>query len=384
MAHIHAYGDACPDAKGIIHWGATSCYVTDNTDLVQMFEGLKHLKIKVKKVIRQLADFASLHANLPCLSFTHLQPAQPTTVGKRACLWIQDFLIDLKEIDHRLSTFRFLGAKGATGTQASFLFLFDNDHKKVKELDILIAKEMGFKSLFSISSQTYTRKQEMLVFSNLSGIAASAHKFATDLRLLAHMKEIEEPFHATQVGSSAMPYKRNPIHSERVCGLARFLISLQENPSYTAATQWLERTLDDSSNRRLAVPEAFLTADAILQLLIDITCGLIVYPARIAKNLFEELPFMATEEILLEAVKKGKDRQEVHERLRVHSLEAAKKIKEEGKSCDLFDRIAKDHTFGLTSKEITDLANPKRFIGRAAEQVKEFLTNEVKPALAID
>lgn len=380
MAHIHAYGDVCPEAKGIIHWGATSCYVTDNTDILQMLDGLIILRTKLTNLISSLSSFAQKHANLACLSFTHLQPAQPTTVGKRACLWIQEFLMDLKDIEHRIQHIKFLGAKGATGTQASFLFLFEGDHEKVKKLEDLIAKDMGLTSLFPISGQTYTRKQEMQVFAPLSGLAASAHKFATDLRLLAHMKEIEEPFHSTQVGSSAMPYKRNPIHSERVCSLARFLISLQENPSYTASLQWLERSLDDSANRRIVIPEAFLTADAILQLLLDIASGLVVHPKMIEKHLQDELPFMATEDILLAAVKKGKDRQQVHQKLRELCMQASNHMKE-GKECDLLDRIQKDPAIGLSEKELKDIVQVERFVGRAPEQVKEFLSKEVEPFL---
>ena len=308
MAHIHAFGDQCPEAKGIIHLGATSCFVTDNTDLIQMREALSLLRSKVLQVIRQLHSFASQHAHVSCLSYTHFQPAQPTTVGKRACLWLQDLLIDLSDVEYSLEKIPFLGVKGATGTQASFLTLFHQDHEKVKQLDQLVAKEMGFSHSIPISGQTYTRKCDIRILSTLASFAASAHKCATDLRLLAHLKEIEEPFEQTQVGSSAMPYKRNPMRSERICGLARFLISLNENPLYTEATQWLERTLDDSANRRLYLPEAFLTADAILNLLCNVTAGITIYPKVIEKHLKEELPFLATEQILMHAVKRGKDR----------------------------------------------------------------------------
>ncbi len=381
MAHIHAYGDQCPNAKGIIHWGATSCFVTDNGDLIQMYEGLKILRGKLLQVIRHLAAFASAHADLPCLSYTHFQPAQPTTVGKRACLWLQDFLLDLNDLETQLSDFRFLGVKGATGTQASFLLLFKNDHQKVKKLDALVAKEMGFTKLFAISGQTYTRKQDMRIFSVLSGIAASAHKFATDMRLLAHLKELDEPFSIKQVGSSAMPHKRNPMRCERICSLARFLLSLAENPSYTAATQWLERSLDDSANRRLAIPEAFLTADAILNLLGSVTQNVPVYPKMIERHLEEELPFMATENILMEAVRRGKDRQKIHERLKELSQKASLAIKEKGEDPHLLKAIARDPDIGLSEKEIHDLAQVHLFIGRAPQQVREFLKEEVEPLL---
>lgn len=381
MAHIHAFGDLCPDARGIIHLGATSCYVTDNTDLIQMREGLKILRNKLLQVIRQLHPFAQQHAALCCLSYTHFQSAQPTTVGKRACLWLQDLLLDFSDIEQTADQIRFLGVKGATGTQASFLSLFEGDHNKVKQLEQLVAKEMGFANLFSVSGQTYTRKQDIRIFSALSNLAASAHKFATDLRLLAHLKELEEPFAQKQVGSSAMPYKRNPMRSERICGLSRFLISLNENPLYTEATQWFERTLDDSANRRLTIPQAFLTADAILNLMINITAGMIVHPKVIERHLHDELPFLATEQILMEAVKRGKDRQVVHERLRIHSFEASRRIKEEGLTCDLIERIADDRDIGLTLAEIQQLTEIKHFIGRAIEQTHEFLDAEVAPLI---
>ncbi|MBI2742357.1 MAG: adenylosuccinate lyase [Chlamydiales bacterium] len=381
MAHIHAFGDVCPTAKGVIHWGATSCFVTDNTDLIQAYEGLKILRGKLVHVIRNLSLFAKDHAALACLGYTHLQAAQPTTVGRRAGLWIQDLLLDLKDLDALLNDFPFLGAKGATGTQASFLFLFEGDQSKVKKLDELIAKEMGFSKLFSLSGQTYTRKQDMRIISILSGIAASAHKFATDMRLLAHMRELEEPFSSKQVGSSAMPHKRNPIHSERICGLARFLLSLGENPSYTFATQWLERSLDDSSNRRLAFPEAFLTADAVLNLLASVTSKIVVNPKIIQKNLNEELPFLATETILMEAVKKGGDRQKIHARLKEHAHQAALQIKEGGDASSLLQEISKDREIGLTQKEIANLCRIELFTGRAKEQIEEFLKDEVAPIL---
>ncbi|MBS0620350.1 MAG: adenylosuccinate lyase [Verrucomicrobia bacterium] len=382
MAHIHEFGDQCPEARGIIHLGATSCFVTDNADVIQMQSGLLLLQMKIVQVVRQLSHFAKKHADLPCLSYTHMQSAQPTTVGKRACLWIQDLLLDLRDLHHLLSGVRFLGVKGATGTQASFLSLFDGDSKKVDQLEQLIAEEMGFTRLFSVTGQTYTRKQDTQIAGALAGLAASSHKFATDLRLLAHLKEIEEPFSQTQVGSSAMPYKRNPMRSERICGLARFAISLSENAYYTEATQWLERTLDDSANRRLYLPEMFLAVDGILNLLCNVTNGLIVHPAIIHKHLQEEIPFLATENILMEATSRGKDRQVVHERLRAHSLAASAEIKDHGRPCDLLERIAQDSTIGLSSQEITKCADSHHLIGRADTQVHTFLEQEVSPVLA--
>lgn len=381
MAHIHAFGDLCPKARAIIHLGATSCFVTDNTDLIQIREGLKLLRNKIVQVIRQLSAFATEHAALPCLSYTHFQPAQPTTVGKRVAMWLQDLLMDLSDVERTLDDIRFLGVKGATGTQASFLSLFGGDHNKVKQLETLVAKEMGFSLLFPISGQTYTRKQDIRIVSVLASFASSCHKFATDLRLLAHLKEVEEPFAEHQIGSSAMPYKRNPMRSERICGLARFLISLHENPLYTQAFQWFERSLDDSANRRLYFPEAFLTADAIANLMCNITAGILIHPKIIEKHLNEELPFLATEHILMEAVKKGKDRQKVHERLRLHSLESSKRIKEEGFPCDLSERIAQDPDIGLTDQELKTVMHLKHFIGRSVEQTQEFLNEEVNPVL---
>lgn len=381
MAHIHAFGDLCPNAKGIIHLGATSCFVTDNTDLIQMREGLKVLRNKILQAIRQLDIFAKEHAHLSCLSYTHFQPAQPTTVGKRACLWLQDLLIDLSDVETQMNEIRFLGVKGATGTQASFLSLFEGDHGKIKKLEELVASEIGFSKLFQISGQTYTRKQDIRILSALCSFAASAHKFATDLRLLAHLKEIEEPFTDKQIGSSAMPYKRNPMRSERICGLARFLISLNENSLYTEATQWFERTLDDSANRRIYLPQAFLTADAIVNLICNITAGMIVHPKVIERHLQDELPFLATEQILMESVKRGKDRQAVHERLRLHSNETGRRMKEEGLSNDLLIRIAGDSEIGLSSSEVQQQMHIKHFIGCAAEQTHEFLNVEVAPVL---
>ncbi len=381
MAHIHAYADQCPEARPIIHLGATSCFVTDNTELIQMRNGIEILKPKLALVIKQLAHFAKQYRATPCLGYTHLQPAQLTTVGKRTCLWIQDFVMDLNELNYRLENLRFLGAKGTTGTQASFLALFDQDHDKVEKLDQLIAKKMDFTNLLTISGQTYTRKQDIQVLSTLSSLAAGAHKFATDLRLLAHLNEVEEPFGKKQVGSSAMPYKRNPILSERVCSLARFIISLLDNPLYTAATQWLERTLDDSANRRLSISEAFLATDALLNLLITITSDLTVYPNRIQKHIEVELPFMATENILMAAVKKGGDRQDLHEKIRTHSHAAAEKVKVNGDENDLLQRISQDSSFHLNNEELTQIVNMAHFIGRAPQQVDTFLKEEVDPII---
>jgi adenylosuccinate lyase len=381
MAHIHAFADLCPTAKPIIHLGATSCYVTDNTEIIQMRRGLEILIPKLKRVLKQLAAFAKQYAALPCLGFTHFQPAQLTTVGKRACLWLQELLIDFHELQNRNNNLRFLGVKGTTGTQASFLSLFKQDQAKVKALDEIVSKKMGFPISYIISGQTYTRKQDMQIVDALSGMAVSAHKFATDIRLLAHLKEIEEPFLEKQVGSSAMPYKRNPILSERICGLARYLISLRENPAYTAATQWLERSLDDSSNRRVAIPDAFLAADAILLLLIDLTKNLVVYPQVIDKHIQEELPFMATENILMASVMKGGNRQELHEKLRQLTQKAGTAIKQEGKKFRLLDEIAQDSDFRLSFDELKQILDVKAFIGRAPQQVEEFLASEVDPLL---
>ena len=381
MAHIHAFGDAAPLAKGIIHLGATSCYVTDNTDLIQMKEGMILLQDKLVDVIRHLKIQAEKYVDLPCLSYTHLQAAQPTTVGKRICLWIQDLLMDLQDLTDTIDHLQFLGLKGATGTQASFLTLFEGDSLKVKQLEAAVALEMGFSKIIFLSGQTYTRKQDVRIFNALSSIAVSAHKFATDLRLLAHMKEMEESFGEDQVGSSAMPYKRNPTRSERLCGLSRYLLSLAENPVYTAATQWIERSLDDSANRRLCIPEAFLAADSILNLLHHLASKLVVYPKIIEKRLKEELPFLATENILMAAVQKGQDRQVVHEALRKISHEVALHWKVHGEKIDLIQRIAKDPLFNLSEKELESVLNPNHFTGRASEQVKEFVQNEVEPTL---
>jgi len=372
VAHIHAYGDVCPEAKGIIHLGATSCFVTDNGDLIQMREALNLVHKKLIATQKALATFAKKYKSLPCLSYTHFQAAQPTTLGKRACLWLQDFSLDLELLETALQQFRFLGAKGATGTQASFLALFDGNHEKVKQLEALIAEEMGFPKLFPISGQTYSRKQDAHILFILSSIATSAHKCATDLRLLAHLKEVVEGRGKTQVGSSAMPHKRNPIHAERICSLARFLLSLNENPAYTAATQWLERTLDDSAGRRLYIPEAFLCADALLMLMNTLISELVVYPKKIQSHLEEELPFLATEQLLIAAVKKGKDRQEAHERLRIHA-QKARDMMEEGKPCTLLEQIAQDPKIGLTHEEIAACMDIKQLVGRAEAQVDEYL-----------
>jgi adenylosuccinate lyase len=382
MAHIYAYGDQCPLARPIIHLGATSCYVTDNTDIIQIRDGLQILIIKIVQVIRQLSDFSRKYADLACLGFTHFQPAQLTTVGKRACLWTQEFLMDLQELELRSDNLRFLGVKGTTGTQASFFALFGKDHDKVQALDHLVAAKMGFSHLFIIAGQTYSRKQDVVLLNALAGIAISAHKFSTDMRLLAHLKEIEEPFAKEQVGSSAMPYKRNPILSERICSLSRFLISLTENPAYNAATQWFERTLDDSANRRLCIPEAFLTCDAILELLLSVTSGMVVYDKMISKRVKEELPFMATENILMACVKKGGDRQDLHEKIRVHSQAACQRVKVEACHNDLLERIAQDPSFHLTKGELDRILNVVDFVGRAPQQVTEFLEKEVDPVLA--
>lgn len=381
MAHIHAFADVAPSTKAIIHLGATSCYVTDNTDLIQMKEGLKLLQAKLVDTLKNLSIQAEKYASLPCLSYTHLQAAQPTTVGKRICLWIQDLKMDLEDLNTSLESISFLGLKGATGTQASFLALFQGDSSKVKKLEELICKEMGFSKTLTISGQTYTRKQDVRIFNVLSSIAISAHKFATDLRLLAHMKEMEEPFGENQVGSSAMPYKRNPTRAERLCGLSRYLLSLAQNPVYTAATQWLERSLDDSANRRLCIPESFLAADAILNLLNYLASNLTIYPKMIEKRLEEELPFLATENILMKISENGGDRQKFHEILRQKSQEVGLKWKLEGKKEDLLDMIAKDPSLGISKEDLKELVNPGHFIGRAEEQVREFIEEEMRPLL---
>ena len=382
MAHIHAYGAHCPTAMPIIHLGATSCYVGDNTDVLLMREGLELIRGKLVRILAKLGDFAAQNKALPTLGWTHYQAAQLVTVGKRATLWMNELLLDLEEVEYRLSTLRMLGCKGTTGTQASFLELFGGDHAKVEQLDRMIADEMGFALVQPVSGQTYTRKVDAAILATLSGIAQSAHKFGTDMRLLCHMKEIEEPFEAHQVGSSAMPYKRNPMRSERICALARYVIADAVNPAMTASLQWFERTLDDSANKRICVPEAFLAVDAILSLYENVCSGLVVHPKVIERHVMEELPFMATENILMDAVKRGGDRQELHERIRTHSLAAGHQVKDEGKENDLLERIAADPAFGLTREEVMGHLDPSAYIGCCPEQVDAFLRDEIAPVLA--
>lgn len=381
MAHIHAYGELCPNARGIIHLGATSCYVGDNTDIIIMHEGLRLLKKKLVVVISKLSEFAQKYKDLPTLGFTHFQPAQLVTVGKRATLWIQDLTMDIEEMDFVLSNMKLLGSKGTTGTQASFLSLFEGDNEKVKNLDKLIAQKMGYDKVFAVSGQTYTRKLDSRILNLLGSIAQSAYKFSNDMRLLQNMKEIEEPFEKNQIGSSAMAYKRNPMRSERISSLARYVIVDTLNPAITASTQWFERSLDDSANKRISVPEAFLAVDAILNIYINIADGLVVYPKVIEKHILEELPFMATENIMMEAVKRGGDRQELHERIRVHSMEAAKKVKVEGGKNDLIERIASDSAFNLNLEELNSVLEPKNYVGRSPQQVEEFINDVVNPIL---
>jgi len=377
MAHVYAYGDQCPDARAIIHLGATSCFVTDNADLILLRDALELIRNRVVAVIDRLARFAAEYRDLACLAFTHMQPAQPTTVGKRACLWAYDLVLDLAEIEHRLRSLLARGPKGTTGTQASFLELFGGDHRKVRRLEELVCQKIGFDGSYAVTGQTYPRKIDSQVLDVLSGVAQSAHKMATDLRLLQHRKEIEEPFEKHQIGSSAMAYKRNPMRSERICSLARFAISLQSSPAATAATQWLERTLDDSANRRLVLPQAFLAVDAVLILCQNVSDALVVYPKVIAKNLQSELPFMATENILMAAVEAGGDRQELHERIRRHSQAAGAVVKQEGGENDLLERLAGDEAFAET--DLTATLNPAQFVGRAPEQVDEFISQVVDP-----
>ena len=377
MAHVHAYGDRCPSARGIIHLGATSCYVTDNTDLILMREALQLATAKLVAVIDELAKFAAKYRDLPCLGFTHLQPAQPTTVGKRATLWCYDLVLDLAEIEHRLGSLKCRGVKGTTGTQASFMTLFNGDHAKIEELDRRVSAKMGFDSAYAVTGQTYSRKVDAQVLDVLSGIAQSAHKAGTDIRILQSRKEIEEPFEKQQIGSSAMAYKRNPMRSERMCSLARFAMNLPANLAQTVATQWLERTLDDSANRRLVLPQAFLAIDAVLILYRNIVDGMVVYPKVIEKHLDEELPFMATEEILMAGVQSGGDRQELHELIRVHSQAAAQQVKEHGRANDLLDRLKADSAFA--SVDLSNALDARRFVGRAPEQVDAFIANIVEP-----
>jgi len=381
MAHVHAFGRQCPKAMPIIHLGATSCYVGDNTDIIIMRDGLEQVRRELVNVIYRLAAFADKYKEVPTLGFTHFQPAQLTTVGKRATLWINDLLLDLDEVEYRISTLKLLGSKGTTGTQASFLELFDGDHKKCVELERLIAQEMGFESCVPVSGQTYSRKTDAAVLATLSGIAQSAGKFATDLRLLSHLKELEEPFESNQIGSSAMPYKRNPMRCERICSLARYVIIDAQNPAMTSYNQWFERTLDDSANKRISVPEAFLAVDSLLNIYINVASGIRVYEKVIEKHLAEELPFMATENIMMDAVKKGGDRQELHERIRIHSIASGAVVKEQGLPNDLIKRIAADPLFGLTEDEIMANMDARKYVGRSPEQVTEFLNNDVRPVL---
>ena len=381
MSHVYAYGVQCPKAKGIIHLGATSCYVGDNTDVIIMTEALKLVRKKLVNLIDKLSAFALEYKDMPCLAYTHYQPAQPTTVGKRAALWLNDLVLDINTLEFQISQMKLLGSKGTTGTQASFVELFDGDDEKIKALDKKIAEKMGFTACFAVSGQTYSRKLDYNVLSVLSGIAQSAYKFSNDLRLLQHEKELEEPFEKNQIGSSAMAYKRNPMRSERIGSLARYVIADAINPAITASTQWFERTLDDSANKRISVPEAFLSVDAILELYINVVSGLVVYPKMIEKHLLAELPFMATENIMMAAVKKGGDRQELHEKIRQHSMAAGAVVKVEGKENDLVDRIAADSAFGLTKEEILSHMKPESFVGRAPKQVAEFVENEVQHIL---
>ena len=377
MAHVHTYGDACPEARPIIHLGATSCFVTDNTDLILLREALILVRNRLAAVIDSLGQFAAENRDLACLGFTHMQPAQPTTLGKRACLWAYDLAMDMGELQHRIDTLAARSTKGTTGTQASFLELFDGDQDKVRELEAKVSEKIGFAATYSVTGQTYSRKIDTQVLDVLSGIAQSAHKIATDIRLLAHRKELEEPFGKKQIGSSAMAYKRNPMRSERVCSLARFVMSLQSSAANTLATQWMERTLDDSANRRLTLPQAFLAIDAILILCQNVTQGMVPYPAVIAKHLAGELPFMATENILMAAVQAGGDRQDLHEKIREHSQAAAAEVKQHGRPNDLFDRLAADEAFAGVDLEA--LMDPSQFVGRAPEQVDEFIRDIIEP-----
>lgn len=381
MSHVYAYGVQCPKAKGIIHLGATSCYVGDNTDIIVMTEALKLVKKKLVNVLAELAKFADEYKNQPTLAFTHFQPAQPTTVGKRATLWMQEFCLDLEDLDYVLGSMKLLGSKGTTGTQASFLELFDGDQETIDKIDPMIAKKMGFKECYPVSGQTYSRKVDTRVINVLAGIAASAHKFSNDIRLLQHLKEVEEPFEKTQIGSSAMAYKRNPMRSERIASLSRYVMVDALNPAITSATQWFERTLDDSANKRLSVPEGFLAIDGILDLCLNVVDGLVVYPKVIEKHIMAELPFMATENIMMDAVKAGGDRQELHERIRVLSMEAGKHVKEEGKENNLLELIAADPAFNMTLEELQKSMEPSRYVGRAPRQVDNFLKNVVNPIL---
>ncbi len=381
MSHVYAYGKQCPKAAGIIHLGATSCYVGDNTDIIVMTEGLKLLKKKLVNVMAQLGRFADRYKELPTLAFTHFQPAQPTTVGKRAALWLQEFYLDLEDLDYILNGMKLLGSKGTTGTQASFLELFDGDQEIVDRIDPMIAEKMGFKECFPVSGQTYSRKMDTKVANVLAGIAASAHKMSNDIRLLQHLKELEEPFEKNQIGSSAMAYKRNPMRSERIASLARYVMIDALNPAITSATQWFERTLDDSANKRLSIPEGFLAVDGILDLCLNVVDGLVVYPKVIEKHLQSELPFMATENIMMDAVKRGGNRQELHERIRELSMEAGRHVKAEGKENNLLELIAADPAFSMSLEELQKNMDPTKYIGRSREQVESFLEKVIRPVL---
>ena len=381
MSHVYAFGVQCPKAKGIIHLGATSCYVGDNTDIIVMTEALKLVRKKLVNVIAELSKFAAQYKDQPTLAFTHFQPAQPTTVGKRATLWTQEFLMDLEDLEYVLSTMKLLGSKGTTGTQARFLELFDGDQETIDKIDPMIAEKMGFKSCYPVSGQTYSRKVDTRVLNILAGIAASAHKMSNDIRLLQHLKEVEEPFEKSQIGSSAMAYKRNPMRSERIASLSRYVMIDALNPAITSATQWFERTLDDSANKRLSVPEGFLAIDGILDLCLNVVDGLVVYPKVIEKRLMSELPFMATENIMMDAVKAGGDRQELHERIRELSMEAGKNVKVEGKDNNLLELIAADPAFNLTLEDLQKSMDPSRYTGRAKEQTEAFIANVVQPVL---
>jgi adenylosuccinate lyase len=379
MAHVHLFGEIAPAAKGIIHLGATSAFVGDNTDLIQHREALTLIRNRLLRCVGALASFAREHRALPTLAYTHFQPAQPTTVGKRATLWIQDFLLDLEEVEFRLETLRFRGVRGTTGTQASFLDLFEGDHAKVEQLGATVAEKMGFPRSFGVTGQTYPRKVDQALLATLAGVAASASKMGNDLRLLAHLREVEEPFEKEQIGSSAMPYKRNPMRAERICALSRHVITLAQDPAFMAATQWLERTLDDSANRRVSVPDAYLSMDGILVLVENVARGLVVNPIVIRRNLEEHLQFMATETILMLAVQKGGDRQLLHERIRRHSMDAAQRMKDEGTRADLLERISQDEVIGMSLEELQELVDPIRFVGRAPQQVDRFLEEWVDP-----
>lgn len=381
MSHVYAYGVQCPKAKGIIHLGATSCYVGDNTDIIVMYEALQLVRTKLINVIAELTNFAQKYKNLPTLAFTHFQPAQPTTVGKRATLWAQEFVLDLEDLEYVQNSLKLLGSKGTTGTQASFLELFDGDQETIDKIDPMIAKKMGFEECYAVSGQTYSRKVDTRVANILAGIAASAHKMSNDIRLLQHLKEIEEPFEKNQIGSSAMAYKRNPMRSERIASLSRYVMVDALNPAITSATQWFERTLDDSANKRLSIPEGFLAIDGILDLCLNVVDGLVVYDKVITKRLMSELPFMATENIMMDAVKKGGDRQELHEKIRQLSMQAGANVKQEGKENNLLELIAADPAFGLTIEELQSTMDPSKYVGRAPVQVDAFVKNVIQPIL---